>query len=118
MSTAVVERTVEIGTLRAMGLRRSGVRNLFVIEGVILGVTGAMLGVAASMVAAALINHAGVYWTPPGRVDRIPLTVYITGANGLLFGCALGLIVVATLSAWLPARRAARLNIVEALRHV
>ncbi len=118
MGTAVVERTVEIGTLRAMGLRRSGVRNLFVLEGLILGVVGAVLGLAASIAAASLINHAGVYWTPPGRVDRIPLTLYVLGANALLAGCALGLISVATLSAWLPARRAARLNIVEALRHV
>jgi len=118
MSTAVVERTVEIGTLRAMGLRRSGVRNLFVLEGVLLGLGGAVLGVAASIGAAALINHAGLYWTPPGRVERVPFTLDVAGANSLLVGCAVGLTIVAALSAWLPARRAARLNIVEALRHV
>ncbi|SPE34564.1 Efflux ABC transporter permease [Burkholderiales bacterium] len=118
MSTAVVERTVEIGTLRAMGLRRGGIRSLFVFEGLILGAVGAVMGVLVAIVAAELINHGGVYWTPPGRVDRIPLTLYVWGETRSLVGCALGLILVATVSAWWPARRAARLNIVEALRHV
>lgn len=118
MSTAVVERTVEIGTLRAMGLRRSGIRNLFVFEGLILGVVGAAMGLMAAIIAAALINHSGVYWVPPGRVDRVPLTIYVWGEARLLVGCAVGLIIVAALSAWWPAQRAARLNIVEALRHV
>jgi hypothetical protein len=45
MSTAVIERTVEIGTLRAMGLRRGGIRRLFVCEGLLLGLVGAALGV-------------------------------------------------------------------------
>ena len=40
MNTAVVERTVEIGTLRAIGLRRAGIRRLFVTEGALLGVCG------------------------------------------------------------------------------
>lgn len=118
MSTAVVERTVEIGTLRAMGLRRSGIRNLFVLEGLLLGVVGALLGVVTAVAAAALINHSGVFWTPPGRVDRVPLTLYVWGEARLLVGAGFGLVAVATLSAWWPARRAARLNIVEALRHV
>ncbi|MCW2314448.1 FtsX-like permease family protein [Rhodoferax antarcticus] len=47
MNTAVIERTVEIGTLRATGLRRSGIRRLFVTEGAILGVVGAVLGARA-----------------------------------------------------------------------
>ena len=46
MSTAVAERTVEIGTIRALGVRRGGVRRLFVLEGTLLGVAGAVIGVA------------------------------------------------------------------------
>ena len=37
MNTAVVERTVEIGTLRAIGLRRAGIRRLFIAEGTLIG---------------------------------------------------------------------------------
>ena len=45
MNTTVVERTIEIGTLRAIGVRRAGIRALFVTEGALLGVCGALLGV-------------------------------------------------------------------------
>ncbi|AMC33827.1 ABC transporter permease [Janthinobacterium sp. B9-8] len=117
MSMAVVERTVEIGTLRAIGLRQSGIRRLFVCEGVLLGAMGAITGVLAALVLAWLVNHSGLTWTPPGNVDPIPLTVRVWGESKMLFTTAFGLVGVALLSAWWPARRAAQLNIVDALRH-
>ncbi|HLQ26706.1 MAG TPA: FtsX-like permease family protein [Acidiferrobacterales bacterium] len=117
MSMAVMERTVEIGTLRAMGLRRGGIRRLFVCEGLLLGVIGAVLGVLIALLLAGIINHSGLTWTPPGR-DAVPLTIYVWGETRLVIASAVGLILVAILSAWWPARRAARMNIVDALRHV
>jgi putative ABC transport system permease protein len=118
MNAAIVERTVEIGTLRAMGLRRSGIRRLFVSEAVLLGALGALLGVLTALGLAALINHSGLTWTPPGRVDPIHLHVRVWGEMTMLSSTVLGLLVVAVVSAWWPARRAARLEVVEALRHV
>jgi putative ABC transport system permease protein len=118
MNAAVVERTVEIGTLRAIGLRRAGIRALFVSEGLLLGAFGAVAGVALALALAALINHSGLTWTPPGRVNPIGLHVRVWGETRLLAGTGLSLTLVAVLSAWWPARRAARLEVVEALRHV
>jgi putative ABC transport system permease protein len=118
MSMAVVERTAEIGTLRAIGLRRGGIRTMFVIEGVVLGVLGAALGVVLSIAAAWAINHLGFTWTPPGRVEPVPLAVRVASEHAMILGCAIGLVIVAALSATLPAARAARMNIVDALRHV
>jgi putative ABC transport system permease protein len=118
MSMAVVERTVEIGTLRAMGQRRSGIRTLFVSEGLLLGLIGALLGVLTALLVAGLINHSGLTWTPPGYVYAYPLKVRVWGDLGLIFGSAIGLVVVAVVSAWWPANRAAKLMIVDALRHV
>jgi putative ABC transport system permease protein len=118
MNAAVVERTVEIGTLRAIGLRRGGIRRLFVAEGLLLGALGALVGVTAALGLAALINHSGLTWTPPGRVNPITLHLRVWGETRLLAGTAIALVLVAVLSAWWPARRAARLEIVEALRHV
>jgi putative ABC transport system permease protein len=114
----VVERTMEIGTLRAIGLRRGGIRRLFLCEGLMLGIIGAVLGVLISLLVAALINQSGITWLPPGRVERIPLTVRIWGKDALIAGTALGLIGVAVLSAVWPANRAARMQVVDALRHV
>jgi putative ABC transport system permease protein len=118
MNAAVVERTVEIGTLRAIGLRRGGIRALFVAEGLLLGTLGAIAGVLVAVALAALINHSGLTWTPPGRVNPIGLHVRVWGETRLLLGTAITLTLVAVVSAWWPARRAARLEVVEALRHV
>ena len=118
MNAAVVERTVEIGTLRAIGLRRSSIRALFVSEGLLLGTLGAVIGLAMAVAIAALINHSGLTWTPPGRVNPIGLHVRVWGESRLLLGTAITLTLVAVVSAWWPARRAARLEVVEALRHV
>lgn len=117
MSMAVVERTAEIGTLRAIGLRRAGIRAIFLSEGVMLGCFGAVLGVVAAVALAWVINLLGFTWIPPGRIEPVPLAVRVVGENTMILTSAIGLIVVAALSAILPAARAARMNIVEALRH-
>lgn len=118
MNTAVMERTVEIGTIRAMGVRQRGVQRLFVFEGVLLGASGALLGVAGALVISWTVNSLGLTWLPPGSGDRLPLLLLVWGQWNTMAFTFFGLIVVATLSAWWPARRASRLVIVEALRHV
>jgi putative ABC transport system permease protein len=117
MTAAVVERTVEVGTVRAIGLRRGGVRQLFVAEGALLGVAGAALGVLAALVIAAVFNSLELTWLPPGAQDPAALDLRVWGEWPMIVGTALGLLAVTVASAWWPARRAARLNIVEALRH-
>ena len=118
MSTAVVERTVEIGTLRAIGLRRSGLRNLFLCEGVLLGLIGSVFGVLCALGIASLINNSGLSFTPPGYSYAYLILVRIWEDTNLLVGSVVGLIAVTVLSAWWPARRASQLMIVDALRHV
>lgn len=118
MGMSVVERTNEIGTARAMGLQRGGVRRLFVVEGALLGAFGATVGVSLGQLIAVLFNHTGAQWTPPGQAAPSPLEVLTSGKNGLLVGAWLLLIVIATIAAVVPANRAARLKVVDALRHV
>jgi len=118
MNTAVVERTVEIGTLRAIGLRRSGIRQLFVTEGALLGLTGALLGVILALVVSGIVNQMGLTWSAPGSVVPLPLTLTVWGEYKMIVGTTLGLICIAILSAWVPAYRAAQLDVVDALRHV
>lgn len=118
MSMAVVERTTEIGTLRAIGQRRGGIRRLFVNEGMLLGLIGAVLGVVIALLIAYLINQSGLTWTPPGYVYAYPVRVRVWGDLGLILGSAGGLLVVAILSAWWPSHRASKMLIVDALRHV
>jgi len=118
MGMSVMERTNEIGTARALGVRRSGTRNLFVVEGALLGAFGATVGVVLGQLIAVGFNHTGATWTPPGNAASSPLRVLTSGVLWLLLGTWLGLVLMATVAAVIPANRAARLKVVDALRHV
>ena len=117
MNAAVVERTTEIGTLRSIGLRQSGIRRLFVMEGFLLGTTGAVVGVLGALIVSLIVNRSGLTWLPPGSSEALPLTVRVWGETRMIASTAIGLILIGTASAWWPAYRAARLKIVDALRH-
>jgi putative ABC transport system permease protein len=118
MTMTVMERTNEIGTTRAMGIRRSGIRRQFLLEGSMLGAIGATAGVVLALLIAVAVNRSGLTWTPPGNATAIPLLLYFTNARALILGTWLGLVAVSTIAALIPANRAARLAVVDALRHV
>ena len=118
MTMTVMERTNEIGTTRAMGVRRSGIRRQFLLEGSLLGALGATLGVVLAAATAVAVNHAGLTWTPPGNANPVPLRLYLFSSRALILGTWLGLVFVATIAALIPANRAAKLPVVDALRHV
>lgn len=118
MSAAVMERTVEIGTLRSMGMRRGGISGQFLTEGLLIGLIGTGVGCALALACAWAINSAGLTWTPPNSIDQIPLVVHVFNSPNLIAGSVLGLLALAAISSVLPAYRAARIPVVEALRHV
>lgn len=118
MTMNVMERTNEIGTTRALGVRRQGIRRQFLMEGLLIGAIGAAVGSVLAIVLSLAVNHAGLTWVPPGNANPIPLRVDVVGNPGLIIGAWIGLVLVATLAALLPANRAARLSVVDALRHV
>lgn len=118
MSMSVMERTQEIGTLRAMGVKRKGIAFQFMLEGIILGVIGATVGIIIGSVAAEIVNHSGMTWHPPGQAYPTPLVLRTNGIGYLLTGIWTGLGGMAAIAAWIPARRAARMKIVDALGHV
>ena len=74
MGMAVLERTREIGTLRALGLKRRGVSMLFALEGGLLGLLGSLLGVVLHVVVWAVIRASRPTYTPPGISTPVPLT--------------------------------------------
>jgi putative ABC transport system permease protein len=118
MTMNVMERTNEVGTIRALGVRRARIRSQFTVEGVLIGAIGATVGAVLALAIAALVNHAGLTWIPPGNATAVPLRLDVAGRAGLVGGAWLGLAIVTTLAALLPANRAARLPVVDALRHV
>lgn len=118
MMMNVLERTREIGTLRAIGLTEREVSRLFLLEGVIMGFVGAVLSIVLGIALAELININGVPMPPSPGYSRGYLA-FIRWTNDwtlLWFSSALA-IVTAFAASILPARRASKLVIAEAFRH-
>jgi putative ABC transport system permease protein len=117
MTMAIFERTREIGTVMALGTRRRGVVSMFVLEGVALGALGGILGVLLGVALARVISSLGIQLPPPpGSTRGFAVQIFIVPE---VLGQAFRLsIVTAALASLYPAWRAARVNVVEALRHV
>ncbi|GAA0540785.1 putative ABC transport system permease protein [Rhizomicrobium palustre] len=118
MGMSIMERTAEIGTARAMGVRRGGIRSQFLLEGAILGVFGATGGLLLGRIATYFINRADIQYTPPGNSSPVQLYLLAHGMEGLMATIWIVLVIMATLASIVPANRAARMNVVDALRHV
>jgi putative ABC transport system permease protein len=103
MLVSVTERTREIGLRMAVGARAKDVLRQFLTEAVVLGIAGGLLGVAAGVGASRTI--ADVFeWPTRVSGDAVAMAVVFSAAIGIFFG-------------YYPARRAARLDPIEALRH-
>jgi putative ABC transport system permease protein len=116
MGMAVVERTREIGTLRAIGLRRGGVIGLFVGEAALLVLLGCIAGLLLTIGVRYGINLADISYVPPNQTAPVPLLVDLDTSR-IVF-TALMMAAVGALAAWMPARRAAKQPIIDALGHV
>lgn len=117
MTMAIFERTREIGTIRALGTRRRGVISMFLLEGVSLGILGGVAGVILGIILAKAISAAGIQLPPPPGSTR-GFLVQIFIVPDVLFQAFRLSIVTAALASLYPAWRAARVDVVEALRHV
>ncbi len=100
----VFERTREIGMLRAVGMTRRQVRNLIRHEAIITALLGAALGIPVGVVLALMVGKAIDY--PAFTIPWGTLTVFVVAA-----------VIAGLVAAIFPARRAGRLNILEALQY-
>ena len=113
---AVVERTREIGTLRAIGLKRPGVVRLFGIESAFLGVIGAITGLIVTVGFSLLIATIKPTWAPPVTAREIVWEIHLRPEYLLLTFVLL--VIFTSLAAIAPATRAAKQSIVNSLGHV
>jgi putative ABC transport system permease protein len=114
---AMLERTREIGTMLAMGTPRSWIVGLFVLEATLIGVLGAFVGVLGGNLIGALVNHAGLHMPPPPGLTA-DMAFRVLHVPSLMIGSSLLVIFSLALASILPAVRASRLQIAEALAHV
>ncbi len=116
MAMAIIERTREIGTLRALGTLPAQLVRSFALEGLLLGGTGALLGsLLAAGVSVALLVFPMQMPPPPGRDVGYPLQVSMDAT--LYAGTLLAMLALATLASAVVARRTVHRPIVDALAH-
>jgi lipoprotein-releasing system permease protein len=115
LTMVVADKTREIGILRAMGLRASSIRRIFLAQGMVIGIVGTSLGLVLGVAVAMIQEHyklikldQSVYF-----IDHLPVSLQF-GDLGLIVLMSLLIPILAT---WYPARQASRLLPVEAIRH-
>jgi ABC-type antimicrobial peptide transport system permease subunit len=102
MLVSVTERTREIGIRRAVGARSQDVLMQFLVEALTLGVAGGILGIAVGFIVALAIT-IGLKWQATVSFAAVALSFGVAAATAIFFG-------------FYPARRASRLNPIDALR--
>jgi putative ABC transport system permease protein len=103
MLVSVTERTREIGIRMAIGAREADIRTQFLVEAVMLAFLGGVSGVLAGTMCVSVLR-AVLGWPMALRPVAIAVSVAVSAATGIAFG-------------FFPARRAARLDPMDALRH-
>ena len=106
LSVSVVQRTREIGILRATGATRQQILRIFLLQGAVFGLLGSGIGIAASYALVWMFNNAG------------PGLFYIPISSTLILSSLLLATVTGVIAAAIPSRRAASLDPVEAIRYV
>ncbi len=115
MIMAVYERINEIGTMAAIGTKPAKILSLFVTEGFLLGVFGALLGIVVSLISIAGMNAAQISFDF-GRQKGLLLSPAIN--MGDVMTVAVIVVFISVLGSLQPAWKASRMDPISALRHV
>jgi putative ABC transport system permease protein len=116
MSMSVMERTREIGTLRALGVKQRSVRFLFASEGALIGFLGSIVGIFIFFITYWIIVVTEPSYIPPASSLPTPLKISIIPLK--IIGNLFFMIILSLFASFLPARRASNMQIVDALGHV
>ncbi|MEW5323127.1 ATP-binding cassette domain-containing protein [Geobacillus thermoleovorans] len=108
---SVLERTREIGILKALGAFRSDIRRIFVTEGVLIGVIGGVFGILGSIAVGKAANYVVTTVMKKSNLDLFQFS-FVQVVLLILFSGLLGV-----LASFVPANKAAKQPAVEALRH-
>jgi lipoprotein-releasing system permease protein len=111
----VTDKTREIGILRAMGMPAKSIRRVFFAQGLVIGLVGTLSGLIIGLIASYLIDEKKLIALNPSIyfIDHLPASTQLTDVVFIVLA-SLGVAALATIY---PARQAAKLYPVEAIRH-
>lgn len=115
MFMSVMERTRLIGILKSLGSRNSEIMKLFLAESGIIGFMGGVMGIFLGFILIGIISDMGISFMNMGRTGGVSTSVAIVTPELLLFALAFSTI-IGIVSGLIPARQAAKLQVVEAMR--
>jgi putative ABC transport system permease protein len=114
VSMTVVERTGEIGTLRALGESRKEIVSQFILESAMLSFIGIVTGIVLSLFMIQLVEQLKIMTEMPGASTPFQIKIYFMMSSVIYASCLASFTtIIATL---IPALRASKMDIVEALR--
>jgi putative ABC transport system permease protein len=114
MYMSVMERTRQIGTLKALGATNFEVMKIFLFESALIGLIGGLIGVFLGFIASGVISELGIRMV--GMQPRAGTSITVITPELVLFAIGFS-VFIGAVSGLLPARRAAQLEPVEALRY-
>jgi lipoprotein-releasing system permease protein len=112
ISTIVMEKTRDIAILKSMGFLAADIKRIFLLEGLIVGAIGSVLGLLCGLGLMHLLAHIRI--RPPGATETVNLPIW-WGSEQFLMAAGFAL-ASCLLAAWLPARKAGNLHPVDILR--
>lgn len=112
----VMERTREIGTLMALGYRRSHIILLFLGESSVIGFVGGIVGILVSTALVTTLNYNGIHLKMPGQ--SVGTVLFPTVSPAFLIGVFVSSGLAALIAGVVPAYRASRLRPVQALNSI
>lgn len=115
LTMVVTDKTREIGILRAMGMPAHSIRRIFFAQGVVIGLVGTLGGLLLGLIASVAIDRYKLIALDPSVyfIDHLPVATQALDVALIV----LASLVIAALATLYPARQAARLFPVEAIRH-
>ena len=112
----VVQKTKDIGILKAIGINSSGIRRIFTYQGLMIGALGTFFGSLAGVGLCVLLKRYQFITLPSDiyYINKLPVSLQLWPDMVLIILSAMAITLVSTIY---PASRAAKLGVVEALRY-